>query len=288
MKNISFVKMTGAGNDFIVIDKDENPGIVLNENVISKLCNRRFGLGGDGLITVANSAEFDFDMMYFNADGSTGSLCGNGARCAIKFAEISGRLKNGKAKFRSNSASYSGELLNGEKIKFNLNSPEKLKLDFPVNAGGQRINASFADTGSPHVVIKIEDVLKDPADASSSYKDIEEFPVFTLGRELRYHDDFNPGGTNVNFISMKEGKVLIRTYERGVEDETLACGTGSVAAALIASLKEKLNPPVKLITRGGDELSVDFKMNADLINEISLTGPALAVFSGRFDLNKFL
>ncbi len=287
MEKISFYKMSGAGNDFIVIDKNFNPEFVLSKNVIINLCNRRNGIGADGVITVENSNTFNFNMEYYNADGSTGSLCGNGARCAIKFAGLTGRLRNGKAEFLSNSAAYSGEILNEDKIKFNFNPPGKLKYNFIIKAFNQLINACFADTGSPHVVIKINDVLKDPGNPYSSYNNLDEFPVYELGREIRYHPDFSPGGTNVNFITIKGDKIFIRTYERGVENETLACGTGSVAAAIVEHHIDKFKPPVSLITRGGDELVVDFDVRDQKNNNLSLTGPAKVIFTGEFLLNKF-
>ncbi len=287
MEKISFYKMSGAGNDFIVIDKNFNPDFVLDKNSIQNLCDRRNGIGADGVITVANSDTYNFNMNYYNADGSTGSLCGNGARCAIKFASLTGRLRHGKAEFLSNGFTYSGEILSEDKIKFNFNSPGKLKYNFKIKAFNQLINACFVDTGSPHVVIKKNDVLKDPKKPNSSYENLDVLPVYELGREIRYNPDFSPGGTNVNFVDVKDGKVFIRTYERGVENETLACGTGSAAAAIIVHEIDKLNPPISLITRGGDELMVDFNIQDQKINNLSLTGPAKVTFTGEFLLNKF-
>ncbi|MDR3628186.1 MAG: diaminopimelate epimerase [Ignavibacteriaceae bacterium] len=285
MKKISFYKMSGAGNDFIVIDKNSNPGFVPDQNIVQKICNRRYGIGADGVITVADSNSYDFDMQYFNADGSTGSLCGNGARCAIKFADLSGRIKQETTKFLSNGVAYTGMVLNETQIKFFFNPPQKLKYNFKVKAFNQLINACYVDTGSPHVVIKIDDVLINPANPKLFYEDLNNFPVFELGREIRYHKDFAPEGANINFIKLVEGKIHIRTYERGVEDETLACGTGSTAAAVIGSSLFNLNPPVSLITRGGDELIVNFKTENQNIKDLSLTGPALVTFTGEFTIN---
>jgi len=280
MEKISFIKMSGAGNDFVVIDKNTNPAFVLEQNIIQKLCNRRNGVGADGVITISNSAEYDFEMEYFNADGSTGSLCGNGARCAIKFAENSSRIKNKKTHFLSNSVPFTGEVLDENIIKFDFNPPTKLKFNFKIKAGGQLMNACFADTGSPHVVIKIEDVLQNPNDLKSNYSEIDKFPVYQLGREIRYLNEFSPGGTNVNFIKIVDNKIYIRTYERGVEDETLACGTGSTAAAIISHVTDKLESPITLISHGLDELKVDFNIENQKINNLSLTGPAKIIFSG--------
>jgi diaminopimelate epimerase len=162
-----------------------------------------------------------------------------------------------------------------------------VKLKLGINAAGQSIKCSFIDTGSPHVVINIEEVLTDPADKNSFYTDLNSFPVLQIGREIRYLKDFSPGGTNVNFIKVLDKKVLIRTYERGVEDETLSCGTGSVASALVAKFVYELNPPVSLLTRGGDYLTVDFKSDGHEISDLSLSGPAKITFTGEFLYNMF-
>ncbi len=284
IEKIFFTKMSGAGNDFIVIDRSKYPDLLLNPDIISKLCNRRNGIGADGVITLS---DFNFKMDYYNADGSTKTLCGNGARCAIKFAQSSNRLKNGKASFVSNDEAYSGEILDGEKVKFNLNKPKNIKSNLNINVAGQNLNYYFSDTGSPHVVIKIEDILKDPSDKNSFYTEIDKVPVVEIGKEIRYHNNFLPGGTNVNFIKIVNSRLEIRTYERGVEDETLACGTGAVASAIIASLFHELKPPVVLLTKGGDKLVVDFKFENNDIKNLSLSGPAKIIYSGNFLLNTF-
>ena len=283
--------MSGAGNDFVVIDMSQlselQNGFSLNPDVISKLCDRRNGIGADGVITISDYDNYNFKMDYYNADGSTKTLCGNGARCAIKFAQSSNRLKNGKASFVSNNEIYSGEILDSEIVKFNLNQPKNIKDSLTINTSGQNLKYYFADTGSPHVVIKIEDVLKDPLDKNSFYTNINEVPVVEVGKEIRYHNTFLPGGTNVNFINIINNKLEIRTYERGVEDETLACGTGAAASAIIASLFHNVEPPVVLLTRGGDELVVDFKVEDNNVKNLSLSGPAKIIYTGSFLLNTF-
>ncbi len=286
MEKISFFKMSGAGNDFILIDKNKVPDIVLNQSLIKNLCDRRNGIGADGIITISDSKSYDFDMEYFNSDGSTGSLCGNGARCAIRFADLSGRIKSGKANFLSNNIPYSGEVLDKNEIKFNFNQPKNFKFNFYISAYNQKIVSSYVDTGSPHVIIRVEDILKKPENPKSSFSDVNELPVFEIGKEIRYHSDFEPIGTNVNFIKIVDSKILIRTYERGVENETLACGTGATASALIAYFNYNLMPPIHLITKGGDELIVDFSVENKSINNLSLTGPAKITFTGEFTLNQ--
>lgn len=288
MQKIFFKKMSGAGNDFIFLDINQNSGLALTPEKIKKLCNRRNGIGADGLITIEDLADYNYKMIYYNADGSTGSLCANGARCAIWFAEKTSRLKNGIAKFVSNGNEYSGEVLEDELVKFNLNPPKQIKYNFKIKASGQMITSNFADTGSPHVVIKISDILNDVANPVSFFQNILEFPVFNLGKEIRYSKDFKPNGTNVNFIDVKDDVIFIRTYERGVEDETLACGTGSVAAALICHITDNLKPPITLKTFGGDQLIVNFEVENQKVKNLSLTGPAKIIFEGSIDQKLFI
>lgn len=286
MQKIFFAKMSGAGNDFILIDKDSHRDLVLSNELITKLCDRHYGIGADGIITVAGSEDYDFEMEYFNSDGSTGSLCGNGARCAISFAASKFGLDNG-IRFLSNGVPYSGEIT-GDKIRFYFNEPKNLRTNFRVNADAQMIPVDYIDTGSPHVVIRINDIIKNPSNPGDRYTDINEVPVYMLGKTIRYLSEFAPGGTNVNFIFIDKEKIYIRTYERGVENETLSCGTGSAASALIGFFRNEIKPPVKLVTRGGDELIVDFKFEDKKIKELSLTGPVKISFTGEFLLNKYL
>jgi len=281
MNNISFVKMSGAGNDFIVFDRKINPNLTLNSTLIKNLCDRRNGIGADGIITISDNGKNDFIMEYFNADGSTGSLCGNGSRCAIKFASLSGRTKNRHVNFIAGDKLYSGQIIDKDKIKFNLNEPEDLKLNFNVTAFRQSISVNYINTGSPHVVININNIVKNPEEPGLYFTDLNEVPVIEIGSEIRFLSEFAPEGTNVNFITIEKDKVVIRTYERGVENETHSCGTGSAASAIIASIKYGIKPPVILLTKGGDELIVDFLRNENKIKNLSLTGPAKVVYTGK-------
>lgn len=287
MAKISFYKMSGAGNDFILFDKKSYPELKLNSEIIKKLCDRHNGIGADGVITISDNGSYNFLMEYFNADGSTGSLCGNGSRCAIKFAQLTGRVKEGDVNFISNNKSYRGKIIDKEKIKFFLNKPEDLKPDLNLRAFNQTIKASFIDTGSPHVVINIEDILINPFESKFVFTNIDEVPVFKIGSEIRYLKEFAPGGTNVNFIKVSNDKVFVRTYERGVENETNACGTGAAACALVASFKFGFKSPVTLLTRGGSELLVNFVMKGNEFGEIALTGPAKVVFTGEISETVF-
>ena len=272
--------MSGTGNDFIFIDEADNPGLKLESEVVRKLCDRKNGIGADGVIEIHKSAKYDFGMKYYNADGSTGSLCANGARCAIFYAFKTDRLINSTAKFLSNNVEYSGEILSNGDVKFNLNSPKKIKYNFKLKAADQLINSHFADTGSPHVVINIAE-KENNFDFLSS---LENLPVESLGREIRYLPEFAPGGTNVNFIKINDDAISIRSYERGVEAETLSCGTGSVAAAIIGYVTDGLRPPIKIITKGNEKLFVNFDVENQKVKNISLTGSASIVFTGKIEI----
>ncbi len=284
MKRIIFYKLTGAGNDFVLLDGNENTGLEITPSLASALCSRRFGVGADGILFIKDSSSYDFEMAYYNADGTTGSLCGNGARCAINYASFSGRIKGSSTKFRVNDNVYSGLILPGGLIRFDLNAPKEIKLNLNIKTGGQLVPASFVNTGSPHLVINIKNILKYKEVEGSNFGNIDDVPVKEMGSEIRYSDAFAPDGVNVNFYLAEEGMIRIRTYERGVEDETLACGTGSAATAVIAAVKEGYTSPVNLLTRGGETLTVDFKRNGDKIDALSLTGPAKIVFKGEITI----
>lgn len=273
MKNISFAKMSGAGNDFIIINKSQIPNVVLTNSVISQLCDRRKGIGADGIIIIKNIQGYDFAMDYYNADGSSGTLCGNGARCAIKFANDTGITNSDSVSFLSNEDEFSGELLANGLIKFNLQTPKVIDENIMINVGGSNVSGSYVDTGSPHVVLIVDDLNLQP--------------VIEIGKEIRYNPAFAPGGTNVNFIKFINGKIHIRTYERGVENETLACGTGAVAAAIIGFRKFEIQPPILLITKGGDELIVNFNTDGSKFSNVSLTGPAKKIYNGEIEINFF-
>ncbi|MDA3860916.1 MAG: hypothetical protein PF445_06795, partial [Melioribacteraceae bacterium] len=172
---------------------------------------------------------------------------------------------------------FTGEILAPEKIKFNLNTPTKLKLNFKIEILNNLFNVSFIDTGAHHVVLDIDE-------SGNDIESLRSFPVEQFGKEIRDSKYFEPLGTNVNFISIKNGIINIRTYERGVESETLACGTGSVASSMISFLNGKISPPVKLITRSGENLEVDFNYSNNQFGNVSLTGPAKIVFEGKYKI----
>jgi diaminopimelate epimerase len=284
MKHFLFTKMSGAGNDFILFDKKIDPEIELNAGFIRKICLRGTGIGADGVLLVDDRDGSHYNVDYFNADGTTGSLCANGSRCAIMYAKISGRVEHQLFDFTVNGQSYSGQVLENDLVKFYMRSPENLIRNFNININRQLVNVSSVNTGSPHIVIKAKDVFRDVNQENLSFNDLKEIPVVELGREIRYSSYFQPEGTNVNFININDGKINIRTYERGVENETLACGTGAVATAIVSYFNDGLALPIKLVPKSGDELTVDFDFCDGEIQNLSLTGPAVVVFKGELSI----
>lgn len=265
MSSIHFYKYQAAGNDFVVIDNRDR-SLKLSADQISKVCDRRFGIGADGVMLLEKHDSLNFNLEYFNSDGSQ-SLCGNGSRAAMLFASRLGMV-NGKATFNAYDGQHSAEILPNGLIKLLLN---------PVSEVKPMANDYFINTGSPHLIRFV--------------KYIDDYPVYEEGKRIRYDDFFKPGGTNVNFVELLEDNtIFVRTYERGVENETLSCGTGVTAAALAASFKN-YKSPVKIKTRGGD-LSVEFKSThkpqstgqAGTFEEIYLIGPAKMVFEGDLEL----
>jgi len=256
MKIVGFNKYQGAGNDFIIIDNRNSIFNPDNPALIKKLCDRRFGIGADGLILINNKTGFDFEMVYFNADGYIGSMCGNGGRCTADFALKSG-IAEKKLRFIAADGIHYAEL-EGELIRLKMNDVNEIRSV----AGNYFIN-----TGSPHYVIFM--------------KELDNFDVFNEGRKIRQSKDFQPGGTNVNFVESESNGIFVRTFERGVEDETLSCGTGVTASAIASVLSGHfVSSPVNVRTRGGN-LKVEFDVNGTQISDIWLCGPATFVFEGK-------
>jgi diaminopimelate epimerase len=256
---IPFYKYQGTGNDFVMIDNRQQLISKNNTKLIKKLCDRKFGIGGDGLILLENPEVDgdDFKMVYFNADGNESSMCGNGGRCLVAFAKFLGIIEN-EATFTAIDGPHKATISDHE-VSLQMQNLSEIK---------QLGNAAFLDTGSPHHVVFT--------------KNVTDLDVKKEGAVIRYSDEYiSAGGTNVNFVDMQEENTfLVRTYERGVEDETLSCGTGVTAVALAAHASGKANGnTVKLIVPGG-ELSVSFKKENEIYTDVWLTGPAEQVFKG--------
>lgn len=278
MEKIQFFKFSGAGNDFILIDKKLSSGFIPDKNLIQQMCKRGSGIGADGFLIISDIENYDFNMQYFNSDGTEGFLCANGARCSVRYAKLSSRI-NDKADFTCCGKKYSAFLNNDNSVTLNLNDPTDLKREITVEFENQSVNAAFIDTGARHVVINAEDITNIKSGEKYS---LETLPVYHLGKIIRNLPEFAPFGTNVNFIKIEKGKIFIRTFEKGVEDETLACGTGSVAAAVISFLNKKVSSPVTIIPKSLDLLIVNFDYINNSIKNISLTGPAKLIYAGEY------
>jgi len=271
--NINFSKLTAAGNDFILIDNREN--IIENKNyqmLAKKLCDRKYSIGADGLILLEKSVFKDFKMRYFNSDGSYASMCGNGGRSIAKFAYDLG-VVDLKMVFETDAGIVSAEILveNKDRVRLDLYNPKDLNEDIKIRVERKEFNVDFINTGVPHVVVFIDD--------------IENFDVVKYGKLLRHHKAFAPVGSNVNFVKIiKDNTLIVRTYERGVEDETLACGTGITACGIISVLRGFVKSPVNIIARGGDRLSVSLKNSNGNVSDVILEGPALISFKGTVEI----
>jgi diaminopimelate epimerase len=267
MTVIPFTKMSAAGNDFIIVDNrlgalDAQRG----KKTAQSLCRRKLSVGADGLILIEASQEADFKWRFFNADGSEAEMCGNGGRCAARFAHLKG-IAPPLLTFETLAGIVKAEVM-GEVVKLELPLPYNLTGDFTIKLEGEDHLVNSITVGVPHVVIFVED--------------LPNVPVVELGRKIRFADRFKPAGTNVNFVSIKnDATIAIRTYERGVEDETLACGTGSVASALITSEKRGMKSPVSVLTQGGEVLSIHFTKEDQKLKDVFLEGTATVVYEGK-------
>ena len=257
---INFSKYNGAGNDFILIDDRKN---LINDNksLITYLCDRHFGIGADGLIILKESSNSDFEILHYTSDGNLGSLCGNGSRCAVLFA-FNKDIISTNTVFHAFDGIHNAEILGNGLIKMDM----KLNSDIVSNSYG-----TWLDTGSPHLVVENNDT--------------DELDVNNEGRLIRYSDFYKEEGVNVNFVEkISDNQFKIRTYERGVENETLACGTGSTASAICMNFLGRTNSSnITMQCKGGD-LNVKFHSSEKDYNEISITGPAKKVFEGTIEV----
>jgi len=267
---IPFWKMTGSGNDFILLDN--RSGLLDAEqsrDLVRKSCRRKLSVGADGFIFIENDPTVDFKWRFFNADGSEAEMCGNGARCAARFAFLRGIVQQPRISFRTRAGVIQAEILD-ERVRIQTTEPQSLRLDLALDGDGESFLLHFVNTGVPHAVL----LLDDP-------EQLEEADVERWGRTLRFHPHFQPAGTNVNFACVQDqGRLALRTYERGVEAETLACGTGSIAAALIATAKNLVRSPVDVQTRSGETLTIFFVQRGEHFHEVYLEGDAKVVYEG--------
>ncbi len=256
---ILFNKYEGAGNDFIIINN--TPALIdhVDNTLISRLCDRRFGIGADGLILIEQHEGYDFEMVFFNSDGYPSTMCGNGARCAAHFVmkNLTGRRK---LKFLVGDGAHTA-------------SPEGDLIDLSINDVHDVVRTSdgmVVNTGVPHLVVFTDD--------------IDKIDVVTDGRKLRYSPVYAPAGVNVNFVQIEGERLRLRTYERGVEDETLACGTGATASAIAAALSGKIVTDQAEVRVKGGTLHIAFKISKEIVTDIRLRGPATFVFSGEKEI----
>jgi len=271
---VPFVKMSGTGNDFIIID---NRQVVIAREALpefaAKVCRRKFSAGADGLILIENSDQADFKWQFFNADGSVAEMCGNGARCAARFAYMHG-IASARMRFETLAGIIEAQVADTQ-VSVKMTDPVDLQMHREIIVDDSPLLLHSVDTGVPHAVVFVND--------------IDTMDVCALGSQLRHHEAFFPAGTNVNFVQELDGVFKVRTYERGVEDETLACGTGATASALVAAFLGITASPVEIITSGGDRLVIVFELkNGDSAENVFLKGPAYVVYKGELSAESLL
>jgi diaminopimelate epimerase len=265
---LAFWKMEGAGNDFILVD--DRAGRIRDPKAAARrLCDRKFSVGADGLILLCRSRKADARMRILNPDGSEAEMCGNGVRCLAKFA-----VSRGLAGRRMTVETLAGVIhcrVTGGVVTARLSEPRDLRLKFTIPVGGRKVELHSVNTGVPHAVRVVDS--------------LEDVDVDSLGRSIRFHPRFAPKGTNVNFIEFGAGNAIrVATYERGVECETLACGTGSTASALVAAALKGLKSPVHVRTAGGETLRVHFERSGGRFRHVELEGRVKKTFEGRVNL----
>ncbi len=264
-EGLRFTKMNASGNDFILINNFDR-SLTREEGsfLAVRLCRRAISVGADGLILIEPpySKGADFSWRFYNSDGSEAEMCGNGGRCAARFAFLEGLAEETLA-FDTLAGLIRAKVF-GKRIKIQLTEPKDLVLDLELDIRGKKFLVSFINTGVPHAVV--------------FWDNLEEAPVESLGRALRYHKHFAPSGTNVNFVTKCGLGLKVRTYERGVEAETMACGTGAVASAIVAVLKGFVSTPVEIFTRGGEVLKVYFSLEENSARRVFLEGDTKLVY----------
>ncbi len=265
---VSFAKMSGTGNDFVVIDH-RRPLIPESDQAefVRKVCRRMFSIGADGLILIENSETADFAWRFYNGDGSVAEMCGNGARCAARFAYARG-IAGKTMKFETLAGIIEAEILDDDEVSLLMTAPVDYRKGLSAELGGKEREISFMNSGVPHAVLFMENDI--------------DIPVKEWGNTIRFHELFQPAGTNVNFVQILDDAIRVRTYERGVEDETMACGTGAVASAIFAAEKGVCSSPVRVTTSGGEHLKIVFDLqDTGQAENVYLQGPARIIYIGQ-------
>ena len=266
-ETLHFWKMNGAGNDFVMLD-NRDLSLRLSREQIAGLCDRHRGVGADGMLLVEPASDGgDFKMRYYNADGGEAEMCGNGARCFGRFVNLLHQNSLKSVRFETLAGRISAEF-EADQVRINMSAPHSLKLDQSLDVAGEKLTVHSLNTGVPHAVVFVED--------------LDSVDVLKLGAGLRYHEAFAPKGTNANFVKvLGPDSISIRTYERGVEGETLACGTGMVACGLIHHELAGAASPVSVKVKGGDTLRIGFEeTRPHEYQNVTLFGPADFVFEG--------
>ncbi|MBC8462712.1 MAG: diaminopimelate epimerase [Deltaproteobacteria bacterium] len=269
MTEIEFWKMSGSGNDFIIID-NRNESLDPNniKGFIKRVCGRRTSVGADGLILIIKSKEYDFAWKFFNPDGNEVEMCGNGGRCIARFAYLKD-IAGPEMTFDTLAGPIHASV-KGRRVRILMPKIQDFKKDLSIGEIPDAKTIDFINTGVPHVVVIVDN--------------IENYPVFDQGRKIRYHESFHPLGTNANFATINGmNRLNIRTYERGVEDETFSCGTGAVAAALTASARDLVSPPVEVKTKGGEILRIDFRKEGPSFKEVYMEGDTSIIYQARLN-----
>lgn len=266
---LRFTKMNGAGNDFVMID-NRSGQVRLEADRITRICDRHHGVGADGILLLEKGSNgADFRMRYYNRDGGEAEMCGNGARCFARFAKkVAGTTD--KISFATPAGVIAAQL-HDDQVTLTMGDPSDLRLNLPLQIDGEEVVVHYVNSGVPHVVVPISR--------------LDMVDVRGQGATLRHHKMFLPKGANVNFLEKRgEKKIAIRTFERGVEDETLACGTGVVASAVIFSAVENVQGQIRVLVRDGSELTVGLDRAGNQFRNVTLTGPAEFVFEGEIEV----
>lgn len=271
LKKLHFYKLSGSGNDFIIIDNFSNKlSFEFYKSLVPQVCHRNNGVGADGLIVLNEEKDVDFRWDFFNSNGSVAEMCGNGSRCAARlFSYLYGKSQ---MQFLT-LAGLIDAFVYDDVVKVKLSTPSDIVPDIEIYLDGETIKGSFVNTGVPHFVVIV--------------KDIDKVDVKELGRTIRFHERFKPAGTNVNFVKViGSSEIKVRTYERGVEDETLACGTGACASAIVCGQHNYVKSPVKVTTSGGEQLFIHYAQEKEKITGLYLEGKVKMICEGDIFLDE--